>query len=76
MGAVFDRGLDDSAENAAPVSRTVFPLPSPSSAPFHLRQAQLSGLSIYYTRYLRLLFTLDIYFIYLVLLIRRCGWLW
>ncbi|KAH7633211.1 hypothetical protein B0T09DRAFT_333261 [Sordaria sp. MPI-SDFR-AT-0083] len=26
MGGVVDRGFDDSAENAAPVSRTVFPI--------------------------------------------------
>ncbi|KAK3953412.1 hypothetical protein QBC32DRAFT_338813 [Pseudoneurospora amorphoporcata] len=74
MGAVFDRGLDDLAENAAPVSKTVFLLPSPSSAPFHLRQAQLSRLGIHYTRCLPLPFTPDTYSIYLVLLTGRCGW--
>ncbi|KAK3347577.1 hypothetical protein B0H65DRAFT_460851, partial [Neurospora tetraspora] len=57
MGGGFYRGLDDSAKNAAAVSCNRFLLPSPSSAPFHLRQAQLSGLGIHYTRCLPLLFT-------------------
>ncbi|KHE81591.1 hypothetical protein GE21DRAFT_1289387 [Neurospora crassa] len=42
-----------------------FSLPSPSSAPFHLHQAQLSGLGTHYTRYLPLP-TPDTYSIYLV----------
>ncbi|KAK3947910.1 hypothetical protein QBC32DRAFT_190008, partial [Pseudoneurospora amorphoporcata] len=52
-----------------------FSLPSPSSAPFHLRQAQLSGRGIYYTKYLPLPFTPDTYSVYLVHLTGRCSWL-
>ncbi|KAK3957074.1 hypothetical protein QBC32DRAFT_329530 [Pseudoneurospora amorphoporcata] len=52
-----------------------FSLPSPSSAPFHLHQAQLSRLGIHYIRYLPLPFTPNTYSIYLVHLTGRCGWL-
>ncbi|KAK3351873.1 hypothetical protein B0H65DRAFT_459314, partial [Neurospora tetraspora] len=56
MGVVFDRGLDDSAKNAAAVSRTVF-IAFAIECTVPLTPAQLSGLGIHYTRYLPLLFT-------------------
>ncbi|KAK3338508.1 hypothetical protein B0H65DRAFT_479174, partial [Neurospora tetraspora] len=54
MGVDYDRGLDDSAKNAAAVSCIAFAIEC--TVPLK-RQAQLSGLGIHYTRCLPLPFT-------------------